>query len=74
MHTLSTGIHISNLLRIRVVNKFPSVEQIFHSVSSLFIPSLQLAPSLVLFPSIGEIQTAYEPADPRATLSNTAKG
>ena len=74
MHTLSTGIHISKLLRIRIVTPFPSTMWILVRMSSLFFPSLQAAPSFVLLASIGEIQTAFGPADPQATRVVRPKG
>jgi hypothetical protein len=66
MHTLSTGIHISKLLRIKLVTPFPYAVGKFVAAFSLFIPSLQTTPSFVLLASIGEIQAAFEPADPQA--------
>jgi hypothetical protein len=66
MHTLSTGIHISKPLRIKVVNLFPYMALFFNPPSSLFLPSLQMAPTFVLLASIGEIQAAFGPADPQA--------
>jgi hypothetical protein len=66
MHTLSTGIHIHKILRIKVVNLFPYRALFFTPPSSLFLPSLQIAQTFVLLASIGEIQTAFGPADPQA--------
>jgi hypothetical protein len=69
MHTVSTGIHISNPLRIKLVTGFPSGVCVFALLSSPYIPSLQIVPSLVLLAGIGEIQTAFEPADPQAIIA-----
>jgi len=74
MHTLSTGIHSHKPLGIKVVNLFPYAVPIFGPTSSLFIPSLQIAPTFVLLASIGENQAAFEPADPRQISCSSAKG
>ncbi len=58
-----------NLLSIKLVTDFPSAAHIFPPRSSPFVPSFQTVPSLVLLAGIGEIQTAFEPADPQAIIA-----
>jgi hypothetical protein len=74
MHTLSTGIHISNLLRIKLVTGFPSGWRIFPRLFSPIFPPLQTLPFLLLLAGIGEIQAAFEPADPQAVIAASPKG
>ena len=74
MHTLSTGIHISNLLRIKLVTGFPSALCSFAPPSSPYVPSLQTELSLVVLAVIGEIHTAFEPDDPQAIKAARPSG